>query len=610
MDNRKEATKERNQVGKLIQYERKRAGLSLDELCRGLCTHTFLMRVEKGERACEKILADALLQRVGVSADKFVYMINPEEQDWLILREKLIAAVDRGNEEEAFPLMESYRKMTEKKSKLHVQRLLLFQVVLGWKNGRDTVKMLQSLQDAWEITMSGIPMEELEDQRLTLTEFVLAMMYARILEERGNFAKAEAGYEKLLCHLEDYTDEEDSVKLYPQIAFQLAGLYLKKGRKDDAVLLAEKSVALLKVRGRLFYLRQFLEIISTYGALTEDEKAEMQEICASLKWLYATYRVPEEVWVWNVSFGMGAVELCGNLIRSRREALGMTQEKLAEGICDPVSVSRIERNEVAPKRQIFKLLMERVGMTGGSFETVAQVEKPELLDLAVEISIQLSHSRGKEAEMLIEKLAGKMDYTDKFSRQFLLHTKALALFNQKKISAQEHAEMQKEALYLTMPQLPLERLEKWCFSNREISIINTLSYSYDRMGQRDEIINLLQIVQKQLENKPFSLEHYVAGYELTMRNLGNVLGNAGRYEEAIEAAEKGIRQGLESGRGAILSLSLYDCGWDMEQLWQSGRYTKEESLHYVKACYALELLFCRPEDSDFTRRHIKQYYGE
>lgn len=170
--------------------------------------------------------------------------------------------------------------------------------------------------------------------------------------------------------------------------------------------------------------------------------------------------------------------------------------------------------------------------------------------------------------------------------------------------------MQKEALYLTMPQLPLERLGKWCFSNREISIINTLSYSYDRMGRRDEIINLLRIVQKQLEQKPFSLEHYVAGYELTMRNLGNVLGNAGRYEEAIEAAEKGILLGLQAGRGAILSTILYDCGWDMEQLWESGRYTKAESLHYVKACYALELLFDKPEDCAFTRCHMEQYYED
>ena len=610
MDNRKKTAREQNQVGKLIQYERKWAGMSLDEVCHGLCTHTFLMRVEKGERACEKILADALLQRVGVSADKFVCMMNPEEQDSLILRERLIEAVENGEKKVALPLINRYRELTAKKSKLHTQRLLLFQVMLGWKNGDDKEEVQKTLLAAWNITLSDISIEDFADTKFTMTEFVLAMMHARILEEQDKVAAAVKGYEMLLQYLEKYVDGEDVVKLFPQIAYRLSKLYLGGGRVKEAVILAEKSVALLKVRGRLFYLRQFLEMINTYGHRLPEDKAETEEICASLKWLYETCQATEEVWLWNDSFEKEGVEPCGSLIRSRREALGMTQEKLAEGICDPVSISRIERNEVAPQRQIFKLLMERVGMTGGSFEVLYQVERPELLKLAEKIAVLLGHCKGKDAEPLIEKLEQEMDCTDKFSRQFLLHVKGLMLYSQKKISVSEHAAMQEEALYLTLPRIPAERLEKWCFSNREVSIINALSYSYDKMGKREEIIRLLRIVRKQLEGKPFSLGHYVAGYELTMRNLGNVLGNAGHYEEAIEISKKAIREGLRNGRGAILRLALYDCGWDMEQLWNTGSYTKAESLHYVKACHALELLFCSAEESEFTHRHIRLHYKD
>ncbi|MGN1148097.1 MAG: hypothetical protein ACI4TB_06715, partial [Lachnospiraceae bacterium] len=208
--------KNRNQVGKMISYERSRAGMTVDELCRGLCSRTFLQRVESGERACEKILADALLQRAGVSADKFVYMINPEEQDWLVLREKLIAAVESGVEKDALPLMESYRKLTMGKSKLHRQLLLLFEVVLSWKNNGDRAIMQEKLQEAWHITMEGTAMEEIVGEKLTLTEFVLAMMHERLLEEQGCVEEAVTGYRRLLAYLDGSSDEEDRVKLYPQ----------------------------------------------------------------------------------------------------------------------------------------------------------------------------------------------------------------------------------------------------------------------------------------------------------------------------------------------------------------------------------------------------------
>lgn len=265
---------------------------------------------------------------------------------------------------------------------------------------------------------------------------------------------------------------------------------------------------------------------------------------------------------------------------------------------------------MAPKRQIFELLMERVGMTGSSYEALTQMGDPELMELAVQITILLLHSKGAEAEPLIEQLENSIKQTDRFTQQFIWHVRALALFCQKKISSEEHAEIQEKALHLTLPEMSSENLRKWCFSSREISIVNVISYSYDKMGRRDEKIKLLSLIREQLENKPFALENYIPNYELTMRNLGNLLGNEGRYEEAIEASKIGIRRGLQAGRGSIVTLMLYDCGWDMEKLWKTGKYTREDSLRYMKACYSLELLFARCEDSEFTSRHIEKYYGK
>lgn len=605
--------KKNDHIGKLIGYERTKAGLGMDALCKGLCSRSFLVRVENGARNCEKILTDALLQRAGVSADKFVYMINPEEQDWLLLREKLTIAVEAGDEEKALPLIRQYHKMTEGKSKLHRQLLLLLKVILSWKNNGNKTEMQSRLREAWRITMPGIAMEKIPDENaenknLTLTEFVLIMMHYRILEEQGKRKEAAEGYKKLLEHLEVSSDEEDAVKLYPQIAYRLSLIYISRSQETEAVVLAEKTIALLKIRGRLFYLQQFLEIIYKYKEMKAADKEELRGMIDSLKWLYACYKVEEEPWTWNIPFGMAEVELGGNMIRSRRKVLGLSQEELSEGICDPVSISRIERGKVAPKREIYRKLLQRVGMTGSRFENVVQMEQPELMELAVQISILLSHSRGEEAEPLIAKLEKKMKHAGRFAKQYLMNVKAIALYDQEKISPEEHAALQEEALYMTLPRVEIKKLAEWSFSRQEVNIINTLSYSCEATGKVEEVIALLQIIRKQYEEKPFSLKHYVVGYEITMRNLGNLMGNLGRYEEAMEAADKGILLGLMTGRGAILSTTLYDRGWDMEQMWETEKCTRQESLPYVKASYTLNHIFGKKSVQEFLKEHIQKLY--
>lgn len=124
----------------------------------------------------------------------------------------------------------------------------------------------------------------------------------------------------------------------------------------------------------------------------------------------------------------------------------------------------------------------------------------------------------------------------------------------------------------------MEKLADWSFSFQEVRTINLLAHSYDRDGRRENGIALLEILKKQYEEKPFSLEYYVACYESIMDNLGNLLGNAGRYEEAIAASEKGICLGMGAGRSAIATSALYGVGWDMGSFGRLGLHKRKPSL--------------------------------
>ena len=67
---RKEVVKEseyKNEYGRIIAYERKRTKLSVTQICEGICERSYMQRIESGERFCDKMLADALLQRLGVA---------------------------------------------------------------------------------------------------------------------------------------------------------------------------------------------------------------------------------------------------------------------------------------------------------------------------------------------------------------------------------------------------------------------------------------------------------------------------------------------------------------------------------------------------------------
>lgn len=609
-----------NQFGKKVSYERTKRGISTEKLCAGLCSNSFLRRMENGERVCEKILADALLQRMGVSAERFVFVMNMEEQEWPLVRERWIQAIERGEEEAFWKYREEYIKITKGKNKLHRQFIILAETVWDWKkNGANTFNR-SSIQEAWSITMESTPMTIAAGSRMSLTELILLMMYGRISEDMGENGEAMAVYGQALNHLRDFVDERDRLRLFPQIAFRQVLLLRRYGKTAEASNLTEEVLTLQKSGGRLFYIRRFLEMQSVFleGKYARKEmpeqakcrQAQNKSIGQALKWLYETYEEEEEPWVWYIAcYGMEDAELCRDIIRSRRTVLGMSQAELADGICDPVTISRIECGKTKPKRKVQEKLMKKLGMGGESFIAIHQVEHPELAEQADKIAVLLNRGASAQAEELFHQLERQVRSDSRYVKQYMMSMKAVILYNLGRISAGEHVAMQKEALYMTVPRVEIEKLRGWCFSRQESTIINCMPHSYEKLGKREEMIQWLDLLRTSYENKPFPLEYYSAAYELTMRNLGDLLGNAGEYERAIEASDASIRMGIKTGRGIVVRMSLYDRGWDMEQLWEKGIYTKEESLQYMKASYGVSKLFSADRINDFIQKHIQDCYA-
>lgn len=421
-------------IGSLIGYLRTEANISQEELCRGLCSRALLARLEKGERDCEKIVSEALLQRLGMAADRIDFIAGPEDQRWILLREALYRSIEDKDENGAAAAFEEYESYAEGKSPLHRQLLLYYRAVLNWKLGATVEELHNLLSEAWEVSREGIALNEVGKIRMTQLELCIAMMQARVMEEEGAGERAREIYEALLRHQEEFVDSRDVVRLYPQIAYRLVGIYLQEGDTGKAVELAEKSLAFLKREAKLNYLRSFLEIKLQYGACTEEERNVLGEACTWIKWLYEKFDVEEFKWSWEGAFPVTKYDLCGEVLRARREVRGMSQEELAEGICDPVTVSRIECGKVSPKRGIYEKLMEKVGLSGSRFDASFPMENPANWKLMMEINRLLNQAKAAEAEPLVEELEQRLSRRTPCDRQMLIHIKTAMLGLQGRIT--------------------------------------------------------------------------------------------------------------------------------------------------------------------------------
>ena len=117
-------------IGGWIAYLREQQGISREILCRGLCTKDQLRRIETQGQEAEKLLADALMQRLGKTMEQFDLLLEDEEYDLLLhrvrIQQKLRQAARRADAlQQVAREIEEYEKKAGAGTKLQRQFLCL-----------------------------------------------------------------------------------------------------------------------------------------------------------------------------------------------------------------------------------------------------------------------------------------------------------------------------------------------------------------------------------------------------------------------------------------------------------------------------------------------------
>lgn len=116
----------------------------------------------------------------------------------------------------------------------------------------------------------------------------------------------------------------------------------------------------------------------------------------------------------------------GKIIKQKRLELGYTQEKLCEGICEPMSISRIERGLQNPSKNMLDALSQRLGLPTERCFIFLSKNEQIISDLKIEITSCNTLKNYKMGLKKIIELENIIDPNDSLMRQFILRSKALS----------------------------------------------------------------------------------------------------------------------------------------------------------------------------------------
>ncbi len=599
----KEPLQSEQEFAVFLKRVREESGVTGEELSKGLMDASQLSRIESEIRPVPKTMRDCLLGRLGVTPNMYENLLNNEDHAEWEWQHRILWAIVRRDFPMAGNLIRDYGRQ-DPADRLRRQFCLMMCAECLKLQGADRTELARLYGEAVRLTVPEVEQVYTQPKLLSVLEVNMVLEYECYRESASGFADKCRYW---LAYVKDSLyDELSMAKIYPRIVYY----YLREILAEDHTMaqaelqqllqLCDDVIELLRNTGRVFYLVELLEykgkiLTDMVRQLAESGKQqeavlyqnvlkESAELEALLRELYTAYGIPVYMQDCTYLYRQRWVYAVGDVLRIRRNMLGLTQEEVCDGICSTKSLRKTEQGKSDMQREPVGRIMRRLGLSREIQKTALVTNDRSVLELMTEMTYSRNNRDPVKARLLLERLKAKVCLEIPENKQYVMEAEASLDLMEGKITEEAFAVREADALRCTLKAEKIYEAEDVYLTETEMSCVCKRIQGLEQAEKREVIGFLIHFFEKFA--KKDQLSEYISMYEFVMAIVASELGNLGEYQLATELDKKALREVLRCRRLYMVNEFLYDMLWnEKEQKACNGQQiTKEKMTATLKQC--------------------------
>lgn len=577
----------------ILKNIREALGMSAKEIYEGLCCISTYDRYESGENEISLTRLFFLLERMGVSNERFEVMIPDYVYEFYEWYENCMKLVEKRDWEGLVCESKRFDKLVLEDEDIQLAYRDYIEYIIARYGEKDNNKAYSLILKALTHTVKDVESIAEEKKRLSVFEWNLFINLYDLKYEIYPDKNADITsrlYDVYNYHRVNVTDKLIMYKTLPRLALTML-------LNDSGSLTLHKRIELeeesLKTLTKYFCWVGLPEVLRL---LSEDAKtlhartvyAKHREALVSILNKYG-FSEDFRTEVFRESHPLSM--LLSDNLKAYRQKMGLTMEEVSDDICAFESYSRYERGVKYPKRKKLEKLAERLGMEWFLIRAEIDVDDYESLLLATECR-RLGATQEIDAfNVRIKELEGKIGTKS--------HRNKLAIGLYELLTKAEN-EVTVEELEALLPKKGSEFGDGLFYSRMEIDVMN---YIVRNKGEKDTVAGI-RLTESMLDNEKKKKMWDWRYTSVSEKNLAFLYMNNRNYHECSNMCEVLINKALTED-SVFLMMNLL--AYLVESAENAGN--TEQAMGICKILFYISELYQR-HDSEMIRNFYEKKYDE
>ena len=577
----------------ILKNIRETLGIESSVVYEGICSEAAYERYETGENELNLIRLFFFLERMGVSNERFEVMIPDYIYEFYKWYENCMKLTERRDWEGLKAERSKFDKLELEDKEIQFSYRDYIDYIIARYADEDNEKAHTFIYNALSHTVKDITAIDREKKRLSVFEWnIFINLYDLKYEMKpdNNAEITDMLYDLYNYHKGNTEEIIIMCKILPKL-----GLNILLNEQDR--LLSAKRVEIEKeILSILIKYYSWVGVPEVLRLLCMDTRTHHEKILYSKQReafvrTIKKYGFSEEYRIEMFREAYPIYTLFSDNIKAHREKLGLTTEKVSEGICAFETYSRYERGVKYPKKKNLSRLAERLGMEWFLIRGDMEVDDYESLVLATECR-RLTATKELDAfRKNIRELKDRVDMEIPRNRLavgfFELLTK-----NSSKVTIEELEKL----LSITDRTLG----DGLFFSRIENDILN---YIFSLKGEKSGEIGI-KLTKSLIDNekrKKVTDGHYTS---IARKNLACLYNDVRNYDKSYKICIELINE-IMDGDNIFLLMNLLSCLIEADE--EKGNIEQAEELCH-DLFYISELY--ERYDSDMVRTYYEKHFDK